>query len=31
MPETCANPLLLGWLKEWLDLATERNTKDKTV
>lgn len=26
-PERCANPLLLGWVKEWLDLALERNTR----
>lgn len=25
--ETCANPLLLGWVKEWLDFAREKNTK----
>ncbi|KAI0486560.1 hypothetical protein F4859DRAFT_373939 [Xylaria cf. heliscus] len=25
--ETCANPLLLGWVKEWVDLARERNSK----
>ncbi|KAL6240029.1 hypothetical protein BDW75DRAFT_196771 [Aspergillus navahoensis] len=28
---TCANPLLLGWIKEWLDQARERNTKGVTV
>ncbi|KAI9928910.1 hypothetical protein ASPWEDRAFT_49405 [Aspergillus wentii DTO 134E9] len=31
MSETCANPLLLGWIKEWLDQAKERNTKGVTV
>ncbi|KAI0593891.1 hypothetical protein F4775DRAFT_469072 [Biscogniauxia sp. FL1348] len=25
--EPCANPLLLGWVKEWVDLARERNSK----
>ncbi|KAJ8113054.1 hypothetical protein ONZ43_g5241 [Nemania bipapillata] len=25
--EACANPLLLGWVKEWVDLARERNSK----
>ncbi|KAJ2969527.1 hypothetical protein NUW58_g9970 [Xylaria curta] len=25
--ESCANPLLLGWVKEWVDLARERNSK----
>ncbi|KAL4921915.1 ERCC4 domain-containing protein [Aspergillus aurantiobrunneus] len=29
--ETCANPLLLGWIKEWLEHARERNTKGFTV
>ncbi|KAL4781857.1 ERCC4 domain-containing protein [Aspergillus varians] len=29
--ETCANPLLLGWIKEWLDYARERGTKGFTV
>ncbi|BCR84797.1 crossover junction endonuclease MUS81 [Aspergillus chevalieri] len=29
--ETCANPLLLGWIKEWLDQARERNSKGFTV
>ncbi|KAL4794600.1 ERCC4 domain-containing protein [Aspergillus venezuelensis] len=29
--ETCANPLLLGWIKEWLNQARERNTKGVTV
>ncbi|KAL4931173.1 crossover junction endonuclease MUS81 [Aspergillus undulatus] len=29
--ETCANPLLLGWIKEWLEQARERNTKGVTV
>ncbi|CAK7213838.1 Crossover junction endonuclease mus81 [Sporothrix bragantina] len=27
MAEECANPLFLGWVKEWWDLAKERNTK----
>ncbi|PYH45554.1 crossover junction endonuclease MUS81 [Aspergillus saccharolyticus JOP 1030-1] len=27
MSNTCANPLLLGWIKEWLDQARERNSK----
>ena len=27
----CANPLLLGWIKEWLDQARERNSKGFTV
>jgi crossover junction endonuclease MUS81 len=27
----CANPLLLGWVKEWLDQARERNSKGATV
>ncbi|GFF75886.1 crossover junction endonuclease mus81 [Aspergillus lentulus] len=31
MSETCANPLLLGWIKEWLDQARERNSKGLTV
>lgn len=31
MAETCANPLLLGWIKEWLDQARERNSKGYTV
>ncbi|PKX88528.1 crossover junction endonuclease MUS81 [Aspergillus novofumigatus IBT 16806] len=31
MSETCANPLLLGWIKEWLDQARERNSKGVTV
>ncbi|KAF7562750.1 hypothetical protein G7046_g1371 [Stylonectria norvegica] len=26
-----ANPLLLGWVKEWLDLARERNSKGITT
>ncbi|KAI1499156.1 crossover junction endonuclease MUS81 [Biscogniauxia marginata] len=25
--DPCANPLLLGWVKEWVDLARERNSK----
>ncbi|KAL3453359.1 ERCC4 domain-containing protein [Aspergillus insuetus] len=28
---TCANPLLLGWIKEWLDQAREHNSKGFTV
>lgn len=31
MSENCANPLLLEWIKEWLDHARERNTKGFTV
>ncbi|KAL2008349.1 hypothetical protein VTN00DRAFT_8331 [Thermoascus crustaceus] len=31
MTDTCANPLLLGWIKEWLDQARERNSKGVTV
>ncbi|EAW09844.1 crossover junction endonuclease MUS81 [Aspergillus clavatus NRRL 1] len=31
MDDTCANPLLLGWLKEWLDQARERGSKGVTV
>jgi hypothetical protein len=31
MTEECANPLLLGWIKEWLDQARERNSKGVTV
>ena len=31
MSESCANPLLLGWIKEWLDQARERNSKGFTV
>ncbi|KAL4870952.1 crossover junction endonuclease mus81 [Aspergillus spectabilis] len=31
MDETCANPLFLGWIKEWLDQAREHNTKGFTV
>ena len=27
----CANPLLLGWVKEWLDQARERNSKGASV
>ncbi len=30
-PATCANPLLLGWIKEIYDLAVERNTKGVTT
>lgn len=29
--EDSANPLLLGWVKEWLDTARERNSKGVTV
>lgn len=29
--ESCANPLLLRWIKEMLDLARERNTKAVTT
>ncbi|KAI1320236.1 hypothetical protein F5Y16DRAFT_86106 [Xylariaceae sp. FL0255] len=29
--ESCANPLLLGWVKEWLDVARERNSKGVTT
>ncbi|KAI1930813.1 Crossover junction endonuclease mus81 [Ophidiomyces ophidiicola] len=28
---TCANPLLLQWIKEWLDEARERNSKGVSV
>ena len=28
---TCANPLLLEWIKEIYDLARERNTKGVTT
>lgn len=31
MSEECGNPLLLGWIKEWLDQARERNSKGVTV
>ncbi|KAK2812774.1 hypothetical protein FQN50_001103 [Emmonsiellopsis sp. PD_5] len=32
MPDdSCANPLLLEWIKEWLDQARERNSKGVTV
>lgn len=31
MSEECANPLFLGWIKEWLDQARERNSKGVTV
>jgi crossover junction endonuclease MUS81 len=27
----CANPLLLGWVKDWLDQARERNSKSASV
>jgi crossover junction endonuclease MUS81 len=29
--EDCANPLLLSWVKEWLETARERNSKGVTV
>ncbi|KAI0402799.1 hypothetical protein F4802DRAFT_338616 [Xylaria palmicola] len=29
--ETCVNPLLLGWVKEWVDVARERNSKGVTT
>ncbi|KAF3491218.1 crossover junction endonuclease mus81 [Arthroderma uncinatum] len=29
--DTCANPLLLGWIKEWYDEAQERNSKGASV
>ena len=31
MSADCPNPLLLGWIKEWLDQARERNSKGVTV
>lgn len=31
MTTTCANPLLLEWIKEIYDLAKERNTKGVTT
>ncbi len=31
MPEECANPMLLGWIKEWYDVARERSSKGATV
>ena len=31
MASTCANPLLLEWIKEIYDLAKERNTKGVTT
>ncbi|EGX90467.1 DNA repair protein Mus81, putative [Cordyceps militaris CM01] len=31
MDEDCANPQLLGWVKEWLDQARERNSKGITT
>ena len=31
LDEDCANPLLLGWIAEWLDQARERNSKGVTV
>ncbi|PKS10652.1 hypothetical protein jhhlp_002407 [Lomentospora prolificans] len=30
-PEHCANPLLLKWVKEWLDFAREKNTRGVLV
>ncbi|CZR61915.1 related to Crossover junction endonuclease MUS81 [Phialocephala subalpina] len=30
-PETCANPLLLSWVKEWWDLARDRHSKGEMV
>ncbi|TRX88107.1 hypothetical protein FHL15_011005 [Xylaria flabelliformis] len=29
--ETCANPLLLGWVEEWVNLARERNSRGVTT
>ncbi|KAI1083201.1 hypothetical protein F5B20DRAFT_568867 [Whalleya microplaca] len=29
--ETCANPLLLGWVQEWVDEAQHRNSKGLTT
>ncbi|CAJ2502028.1 Uu.00g048810.m01.CDS01 [Anthostomella pinea] len=29
--DPCANPLLLGWVKEWVDVARERNSKGVTT
>ncbi|OCT49049.1 Crossover junction endonuclease mus81 [Cladophialophora carrionii] len=31
MTEECMNPLLAGWLKEWMDQAKERSAKSYTV
>ncbi|KAL2863658.1 crossover junction endonuclease MUS81 [Aspergillus lucknowensis] len=31
MSENCANPLLLGWIKEWLEDARQKNSKGFTV
>ncbi|KAI9879377.1 MAG: Crossover junction endonuclease mus81 [Pleopsidium flavum] len=31
MPTECGNPLLLEWIKEWLDVAKERNSKGVTT
>jgi crossover junction endonuclease MUS81 len=31
MSEECANPLLLGWVEEWLETARERNSRGVTV
>lgn len=30
-PEDCANPQLLGWVKEWWETARERNSKGVTT
>lgn len=31
MPSECANPLLLGWVSEWLEKAREQNSKGVIV
>jgi len=31
MPTECGNPLFLQWIKEWLDVAKERNSKGVTT
>jgi crossover junction endonuclease MUS81 len=31
MPSECANPLLLGWVSEWLETAREHNSKGVSV
>lgn len=31
MEDDCANPLLLQWLKEWMDEANARSSKGYTV
>jgi len=31
MADECANPLLLGWVKEWLDQARDRNSKGALI